>query len=1189
MNQKMKRIFISAILLTVCMTSMAQTKRFFNLTAEEVKIDSLLPHFSHTFPLHGQYADSVYTVSIRYPEFIDMSKTDIARYDSISGQPLPEMPVIEQFVSVNRREGQLDVNFLPLVMRNGKPQILVSFMLNIESQPLKRSIRKANRQQAETKGNRYAEHSVLAQGRWAKIRIPANGIYQITEALVSQAGFSDINRVKIYGYGGNLQNEQLIASELVETDDLKEVPTYKVGNRRLFYGKGPVSWSANDNKRIRNPYSDYGYYFLTQADSEPQLVDSTAFVSSFYPAQEDFHTLHEVDNFAWYHGGRNLYENDPITAGKTKTCQMNTPTGVSSGELFINMSGEGGTSVEVMLNDSVIGIVNISAGNLMRAGITGRSYNVYNLKETNTVSIRHNSGGTARLDYIDIRFTKPRPAKSLTTTQFPTPEYVHNITNQDLHSHPQADMVIIIPTSQRLRSQAERLASFHESHDSLRVNIVPADELYNEFSSGTPDANAYRRYMKMLYDRAENEKDMPKSLLLFGDGAWDNRMLSSDWRTTSPDDFLLCFESENSVSEYECYINDSWFGTLDDEEGISATSRDKVDVGVGRFPVRNEEEARTMTDKTINYIANKNSGDWQNIIMFMGDDDPKPGQVNLHMEDIDDVAEEVIKAHPAYMVKKVMWDAYNRETSSTGNRYPDIEILVKQQQANGALIMNYAGHGSESSMSHERVLVLDDFKNFQNSNYPIWVINACDIMPFDSNMQTIGEEAVLNKRGGAVAVYSTARTVYASNNKKMNSKFMEYALSLDSNGKPLTLGEAIRLSKNNIIGRAINDIHYHLLGDPAMTLHLPTYDIVIDTINGVAIGNGLSESEYPRLKAGTVASISGHIEYNGMPVDDFNGQMTSTVRDTKETIVCKKNNPQQTSKPFTYTDRPKTLFNGSNDVKNGKFSFTFAVPLDINYADGTGQVTVHATSSDHRLTAHGMSEKFMIGGTGDMSNDSIGPSIYCYLNSPSFADGGDVNCTPYFVAQITDKDGINASGTGIGHDMELIIDGDMMKTYSLNDNFRFDYGSYTTGSTYYYIPELEPGRHQLKFRVWDVQNNSSTAQLSFNVVKGLQPTLYSVDCTNNPATTTTTFIISHDRMGSQMDVTIEIFDTAGRLLWRHNEGGVATDTAYTVDWDLTVNGGQRLHTGVYLYRVLISSDGSTQASKAKKLIIIDNK
>lgn len=238
-----------------------------------------------------------------------------------------------------------------------------------------------------------------------------------------------------------------------------------------------------------------------------------------------------------------------------------------------------------------------------------------------------------------------------------------------------------------------------------------------------------------------------------------------------------------------------------------------------------------MTDKTIAYMENKNSGDWQNTIMFMGDDDPKLSNVNTHMRDINDVAEEVRKAHPAYMIKKVMWDAYTRETSSTGNRYPDIENIVKQQQANGALIMNYAGHGSESSMSHERVLVLDDFQNFQNANLPLWVINACDIMPFDASMATIGEEAVLNKKGGAVAVYSTSRTVYQDRNKKMNSVFMRYALSLDSDGKPLRLGDAVRLSKNNINGRDVNDIHYHLLGDPAMALHLPTYDVVVDSIN----------------------------------------------------------------------------------------------------------------------------------------------------------------------------------------------------------------------------------------------------------------------------------------------------------------------------------------------------------------------
>ena len=71
-----------------------------------------------------------------------------------------------------------------------------------------------------------------------------------------------------------------------------------------------------------------------------------------------------------------------------------------------------------------------------------------------------------------------------------------------------------------------------------------------------------------------------------------------------------------------------------------------------------------------------------------------------------------------------------------------------------------------------------------------------------------------------------------------------------------------------------------------------------------------------------------------------------------------------------------------------------------------------------------------------------------------------------------------------------------------------------------------------------------------------------------------------------MDVELEIFDTSGRLLWKHAETGISTDNAYTLDWDLTGSSGQRLRTGVYLYRVLIGSDGSSKASKAEKLIIL---
>ena len=197
-----------------------------------------------------------------------------------------------------------------------------------------------------------------------------------------------------------------------------------------------------------------------------------------------------------------------------------------------------------------------------------------------------------------------------------------------------------------------------------------------------------------------------------------------------------------------------------------------------------------------------------------------------------------------------------------------------------------------------------------------------------------------------------------------------------------------------------------------------------------------------------------------------------------------------------------------------------------------------------------------------------------------------MNAAPYFVALITDKDGINTSGNGIGHDLELVVDGDMSLTFNLNDNFEYDFGSYTSGKTFFALPELNEGPHRLKFRAWDILNNSSTAELSFNVVKGLVPNIFDVSCTQNPASTATTFIISHDYVGNKLDVCIDIFDISGRHLWTYTDNGVTSAGSYTKDWDLTIDGGERLRTGVYLYRVRIGSDGGNMVSKAKKLVII---
>ncbi|MBO4850253.1 MAG: type IX secretion system sortase PorU [Prevotella sp.] len=1179
MAGKAKRMLAAILLLFTA--QMAGAQQFYNLTAGELAVDSVLPRFACSLPLPDNYADSTYTVSILYPEFIDTAPYSVKRLKALVADPLPELPEPECNVVVERKKARLEVSFHPFVFRDSRYKTIVSFMLKVEARPVP-SMRRAPKAQ-EAGAGRYADNSVLANGRWVKIRVPSSGIYQLNDALVKQAGFSDLSKVRLYGYGGALQNELLNPDELVATDDLKEVPTCNVGGRRLFYAQGPVSWSTPSTmQRTRNPYSDHGYYFLTQGDGEPLSIDSAAFVSEHYPRPEHYHTLHETDNYSWFKGGRNLFESTPINVGYPQTYVLASPGGEGPGKVAVAVTAGVSTVVEVSINNSVVGELSMNPGSYERGKETKQVYDVPNLRATDTIIISTVSGGPARLDYIDIYTEKPRHMTALTYSGIPTPEVVHAITNQNHHADGPADMVIIIPTSQKLLPQAKRLAEYHEAHDSLRVRIIPADELYNEFASGTPDINAYRRYLKMLYDRAETESDMPKYVLLFGDGVWDNRMLTSDTRNFSPDDFLLCYESEESFSEIYCLVDDGFIALLDDGEGLNPQSTDKLDLAVGRFPVHTAADAKTVTDKSINYMENGDAGAWENLVVVLGDD----GNNNSHLVDANNAANLVNSLYPGFQVKKVMWDAYTRVTTSTGNTYPDCAKDIKQTQASGALVIDYSGHGAANSISHEKVLMLQDFKDFTNTHMPLWITASCDIAPFDMAEDCIGVECLLNKKGGCMAFFGTTRTVYQSYNAYLNRTYLKHVLSV-VDGKRVSIGEAQRLAKNEMItsgqDKTSNKLRYSLLGDPALCLNVPTLKTVVDSINGIPVGSGKDIA----IAAGSIATVAGHIERNGVCDESFNGQLTAVVRDSEELVTCR-GQAEDSDEPFTYYDRPNVLFNGFDYVENGKFHFSFAVPMDINYSDGLGLMNLYAVNDQHTLEAHGACDAFRVGGSQTAENDSIGPSIFCYLNKSSFTNGDDVNSTPYFVARVTDKDGINAAGTGIGHDLQLTIDGDMGKTYVLNDNFTFDFGSYTSGTTYYNIPALEPGRHTLRFRAWDILNNSSTAELTFNVVMGMQPNLLSLSCTNNPATTGTTFIITHDRAGSEIDVVLDIFDVSGRLLWSHSQTSANTSTTITIDWDLTVDGGQKLQTGVYLYRVRIASDGSSMASKAKKLIIIDN-
>lgn len=1189
----MKRVILLAIVAILGFaTSWAQ---YFNLTAEEVRIDGRLPIFNHSFDLGTDYDSSAaYEVELVYPQFIDMSKADIARLQKIAHDSLPELPVVNCHLSVERKVGKMDVWLLPLVYRDGRYQKMVSFGLNL--------VRKSPRRAAATRATgegRYTTNSVLREGRWAKIRVGESGVHQLTPEVIKKAGFSDLARVKVYGYGGALQPEKLTADYLAATDDLKEIATYATAGRKLFYAQGPVAWQ-NDGTRVRNTYSNYGYYFITEGD-EPLTADSASFVASLYPegnvnVKQATLALYEVDDYAWFHGGRHLYDSRKIGNDGSSEYTLNIKTDDGNGTITIALTADAATSATVAIGDTLFNIAISAPGTYDAASLTTRTFNLRHIANgDNTVTIRQNGSATMRLDYISMTASAVIAPPNLSTGQFPTAEYVYGITNQNHHADPIADMVIIIPTTQKQRQHAERLAEYHRTHDGMTVNIVPADEIFNEFSSGTPDATAYRRYMKMLYDRASTPDEAPKYLLLFGDGAWDNRMLSEGWTTLSPDDFLLCFESENSLNDVSCFVSDDFFCMLDDEEEIQVGGNynnctGKPDVAVGRLPVRNDAEAKLLVDKIIEYGSNPNPGVWQNTVVVMGDD----GNNNAHMIDADNVAKVIAATRPALDVKKIMWDAYKMEKSSTGNTFPDARNLITKYMADGALMMNYSGHGGPNQLSHETVLKLSDFSGIQSKTMALWVTAACDILPFDGLEDNIGEAAIFNEKGGAIAFYGTTRTVYQLQNSYMNQLFTKFVLS-ESDGKAVSVGEAARMAKASLAGMvteipagmnysdlSANKLQYTLLGDPALRLNIPTTALRVDSVNN----SPMDEASLLTLKAGDKVKVTGSVSDAS-----FAGTLTAVVQGAEEKVVCRLQNTTSdgAETAFEFLDRTSTIYKGQNTIDGGRFAFEFVVPKDISYNDGEGRIVLFANSGDGKRQINGVSGGVEFNGTGNLPLDSIGPSVFCYLNTPSFTNGDKVNATPYFMAEIYDESGINATGTGIGHDMTLVIDGSPAMTYNLNDSFSFDYGSYQSGKVGFAIPTLAKGSHKLMFRSWDVLNNPSVAELSFVVDDKLAPGVYDIAATDNPVRSTTTFIVSHDRAGMSLDVEIEIFDLSGRKVATAKTNETAQGNTTLVRWDACSLGGSAVSTGVYLYRARITTAEGMMTSKAKKLIVLSNK
>ena len=769
---------------------------------------------------------------------------------------------------------------------------------------------------------------------------------------------------------------------------------------------------------------------------------------------------------------------------------------------------------------------------------------------------------------------------------FPSVKVLGEIPNQNLHAIGQADMVIIVPSNGKFLPAAERLAAAHRSMDGLTVEVVTAQQVYNEFSSGTPDVTAYRRFMKMLYDRAASEADAPKYLLQFGDSWYDNRLITFSGR--SQDDYLLCYESLNSVDAIRSYVLEDYAGYLDDGEGGSYLREDLVDLGVGRIPVQTAADANAVVDKLIAYMQNKSAGDWQNTILLLADDGDE-SMPNQHMKDEDAIADIFEKEYSSYIVKRIYWDDYPIEVSATGKRYPVVTKEIYNSLAKGALMVNYSGHGSSNLLSHEMVWKASDMAALKSPRMPFWVTASCDIGPFDLGDKSVAESAILNANGGAIGLFTTTRTVLQSYNSVINKEFSKLLMRPVNTGEVMAVGDAVRMAKCNVIefrsDWTENKLQYVLLGDPALRLKYPHYRVVVDRMNGVDAGTNTLQ-----VSAGSLLNVEGHIvTSDGTPADNFTGVLYANLFDSAEEVATRNNTGLGS---HTYTAYNKTIFSGNDSVRNGRFSISMPIPLDISYSNDYGMLNLYAVDTAFVSSAQGHFVNFTVGGTAvGYDKDSVGPEIKLYLNSPSFVDGDAVNATPTLMVELYDENGINTMGVGIGHDITAMVDNDPRYTYNLNSLFVSAVGDYKRGTINMPLDRLGEGEHILTLRAWDLYNNSSLARIAFNVDPSLAPGCVELKVTPAPVISgeVVTFALTHDRPQSEIEVRIDVASVQGQLIWSSNESVVCDGNVYNCSWDATTQAGRPLSTGVYVVTAYITEGGVTSSVKARKFVVVNNK
>jgi hypothetical protein len=757
------------------------------------------------------------------------------------------------------------------------------------------------------------------------------------------------------------------------------------------------------------------------------------------------------------------------------------------------------------------------------------------------------------------------------------PVYAGSVANQNLHGVPQVDNIIV--SHKNYLAQANQLADYHRAHDNMRVVVVTPEQVYNEFSSGAQDISAIRDFARMFYKRAGNDTtQMPRYLTLLGGASYDYKN-----RLPNNSNFVPVFESAESAYNLNSFSTDDFYGFLDDNEDIEKhTLFNALDIGVGRLPARTVADAVAIVAKITNYKSAATLGPWRIASTLIADNNDGAGN---HMQDAEEMGEVITgTTHNLYNHSKVYLDAIPRISTPAGLRCPNANASISDRIYKGTMLINYSGHGNTQVWTEERILTQDDFNRWNNVNMmPFMVTATCDYGQFDHPQYiSAAEQLVLHKGGGVISIFTTTAAVYANYNNPLNAIFLKTQLTQKANGKWHSFGDASRIGKNatyltsNNPNELANYRKFSLLGDPALTPNFPEHFVHVDSITDVA-----TATPADTIKALGAYRISGRVhDNNGNTLDGFNGILSVSFYDKPRNIAT------ITSVNKTFQLQDNLVYKGKVTVTNGRYSYTFIAPKDINYNFGTGKISHYAHNGI--TDAAGVDTGIAVGGYSDNPVTSdVPPVVQPYINDSLFLNGGITGSNTSLFVKLFSETGINVSGNKLGHDLTAVLDGNIEQPYILNDYYETAPNTYQRGTVSFPINGIPNGKHTIRVKAWDVNNNSGEGSVDFIVLDGKVMAIENLMNYPNPFSGETHFVFEHNHPEEALDVQINIYNAAGAIVKNIDQQFTPTGSrSNEIVWDGADNQGNRLPSGVYVYRVLISTEQGFKSSAYQKLVIV---